>query len=404
MNTKTNNKDAVVDYCVNAITDICKNIGPREPGSKEELAAFEYFAKDIKENKWADSVTLEEFSVAPKAFMSFSKIIPILILAGIILYLLHPVFLTIFAVSALVIVFFEFLLYKPFLDPLFKKATSHNLIAIKRAKGEIKKRIIFSGHVDCAYEWTVFRKFGPIVNVLGIAISAVGAIVSLIISIITLINKPDSVLVPFLIMLIFIPGYVSLFFFSNYKRIVPGANDNLTGSAGSVALLKYLKDEGIEYENTEVQAVLMGSEEAGLRGAKAWAKKYAAEYNDPQVETVFIGLETFRDIEHLYNYVKDLTGTVKHHPKAIALIDKVANKLYGKPFKHASVYVGASDSAAVTQGGICAGAIAAMDPAPARYYHTREDNEDNLSPECISKCMDVVIELVETFNKDGLDS
>ena len=395
-------RDATVDYSIKSITAICTEIGPREPGSEQERKALDYYAKDIKDNNWADSVDYQEFEVAPKAFMSFSKIVPILMGIGLLAFFISPIFLSIFALAGLVIVFFEFVLYKPFVDRFMKKSKSHNLIAIKKAKGEIKKRIIFSGHIDSAYEWTVFRKFGPIVNVLGLVLAFIGSVASLIVGIVLTINGSSSLL-PYFLLLFFLPGYLCLFAFSNFKRVVPGANDNLTGCAGSVALLKYLKEEGLEFENTEVQAVLMGSEEAGLRGAKAWTKKYSKEYNDPHVETVFIGLETFRDIDHIYNYVKDLSGTIKHNSKAIALIDKVALALYGKTFKHASVYIGASDAAAVTQGGMCAGAIAAMDPAPARYYHTREDDENNLSPECIAKCMDIVITLVKNFEKDGLN-
>ena len=55
----------------------------------------------------------------------------------------------------------------------------------------------------------------------------------------------------------------------NKNRIVDGANDNLSGCYMGIAILKALKDNGIELENTEVGVILTGSEEAGLRGAKS---------------------------------------------------------------------------------------------------------------------------------------
>ena len=40
--------------------------------------------KDIVDNGWADKTTIEEFEVSPKAFMVLSKIIPVLLVIGII--------------------------------------------------------------------------------------------------------------------------------------------------------------------------------------------------------------------------------------------------------------------------------------------------------------------------------
>ena len=59
-----------------------------------------------------------------------------------------------------------------------------------------------------------------------------------------------------------------MYWFSNTKKVVDGANDNLTACYMAMAALKTLKDEGIEFENTEVCVLLTGSEEAGLRGPK----------------------------------------------------------------------------------------------------------------------------------------
>jgi Zn-dependent M28 family amino/carboxypeptidase len=159
-----------------------------------------------------------------------------------------------------------------------------------------------------------------------------------------------------------------------------------------------MKEAGLSFENTEVIALVTGSEEAGLRGAKYFAKKHLEELT--KIPTVFISLETFRDIDYLENYTRDLSGTVKHHPKVIELIDKAAVKLFGKPLKHSSVFLGASDAAAITQAGIPAGAIAAMDPSPASYYHTRKDSCENLSPECFSKGLRLALTIAYIYDKE----
>ena len=64
------------------------------------------------------------------------------------------------------------------------------------------------------------------------------------------------------VQLVWIPSYISILFFTHWKLVVPGANDNLTGCVNAMAVMKYLSDNGIRFENTEVRAVLTGSEEA----------------------------------------------------------------------------------------------------------------------------------------------
>lgn len=80
----------------------------------------------------------------------------------------------------------------------------------------------------------------------------------------------------------------------NEKRVVDGANDNLTGCYMGIAILKALKDEGIELENTEVGVILTGSEEAGLRGSKAWCEAHQGEFQD--VPTFIVSYDTIHDL------------------------------------------------------------------------------------------------------------
>ncbi len=392
---KESQKNAT-DYSMNAIKYICSSLPPRESGSDGERQAQEYLKDEIAANDWADSVVIEEFPVASKAFMAFSKIIPALLVVGLLFYALKVVWAPlVMCVISLIIFIAEFGLYKQFLDPFYKSTTSSNLIAVKNPQKPAAKRIIFSGHSDAAYEWTIFNKFGKGIFIGGLVLAIVGILMTLALSIVSIFTSFKLWML--IIMLCFLPGYIALFFFSNYKKVVPGANDNLTGSLAAVSVLKYLKEAGIEYEDTEVMALITGSEEAGLRGAKAFAAAHKKECHD--IPTTFIGLETFRDLEHMTNYVRDLSGTVKHHPEAIALIDKAAEIVFGKPLPHGSVFLGASDSAAITQAGIKAGAIAAMDPGPALYYHTRKDNSDNLSPECFEKGLELTLTILDLYAK-----
>ena len=62
----------------------------------------------------------------------------------------------------------------------------------------------------------------------------------------------------------------------NEKRIVDGANDNLTGCYIGIAVLKALQDEGIELENTELAVVNCGSEELVSAAQRLGARRIRA--------------------------------------------------------------------------------------------------------------------------------
>ena len=145
---------STVDYMVEKITDIVENIGPRAPGSKEELKAQESMGEDLK--KWADEIAIEEFTVNRQAFMGFIPFTVAMAIGATVLYWLnYPLVGFILTILGIIPLVLEFLMYRRFIDVLFKGHPSHNLIATKKPTGEIKKRIIFIGHADSQYEWTL---------------------------------------------------------------------------------------------------------------------------------------------------------------------------------------------------------------------------------------------------------
>ena len=68
----------------------------------------------------------------------------------------------------------------------------------------------------------------------------------------------------------------------------------------------------------------------------------------------------------------------------------------------AKVFFGAPDAAAVKQGGLCAATLAAMDPTPSRYYHTRTDTADNLDLKTLEAGIDVLLETAFLYDAKGL--
>jgi Zn-dependent M28 family amino/carboxypeptidase len=185
--------------------------------------------------------------------------------------------------------------------------------------------------------------------------------------------------------------------FSDYKQVVDGANDNLSANMVAMAVVKAMHEDGLALENTEIGILFTGSEEAGLRGAKAFAKKHAEEMKD--VPTAIINLETLRDMKYLSILKKDINMTVKNDPDVERLILK-AGKNLGYDIPLGRVELGATDAAAFTQAGMKATTLAAMAHELEDYYHTRRDTWDNMNPEVMSNALDICIEAAELFDKN----
>lgn len=406
--------DSNVNYTLKEIKNVIKKYGPRESASEACYNAQKHMAKEL--DQFSDEVHFEEFKTAPHAFLHFTKItaaaIFIAAIAGFVVgFVTGNWFISnilIFAVTflGLFATVMEFLLYKEFFDPLYKQHTGRNLVATRKPTGEVKRRIVVSGHCDSAYEWFWIYKTGAVGFKIGlfgaIGFSILACIFSLV-SIILYATGSESPFIQYSFYLNFaeIIFMIPLYTFSNFNRVVPGANDNLTGTYGAICTLRMLEEAGVNLENTEVVALVTDGEECGLRGARAWAKAHKDEIQNSGVETIFVGADTLTDLKDMCVYNRDMTGLVQHD-KGVSRLVKEAGADAGVEMEYSSVYFGASDAAAVTQQGLKATCIAAMDPAPARYYHTRTDSYDILQPEAIKAGYKVMLSSVLKFDEEGL--
>lgn len=412
MVTKVSTSQSTMKYIADEIKYVCQTYKNRAPGTKSERDAQRHFKSELE--KWADSVEVEDFDLHPAAFMGWIPFAGITSIISVALFwltgqsdsVLLPIIatvLTAFSTSCFVL---EFLLYKRYVDFLFPKKVSTNVMARRSPSGEVKRRIIFGGHADAAYEWT-YSYYGQIKTLAPVMLGSIGGLIIVtVLNIIWLLQRlftGSFALAGFwkgigIFELALIPFFVLICFFINWRRIVDGANDNLTACYISMAVIKDMAENNERFENTEVCCLISGAEEAGLRGSLAYAERHKKELQE--IETVFIAMDTMNEIGALEVYTQGQTGTVRDSEAVGELITEAGHNC-GIDMPRTGLYPGAIDSEAFTRNGLTAAGFCAVNHNPKTYYHTRKDSWDNINPECIELSLNICKEAAKLFDRNG---
>lgn len=399
-------KDEAAKYMLDEITYIIKNFEKRDPGSKGEKQACEYMAETLKNDCGCDKVKIESFKENPGSFFGWIYFTITFALISIPLFFVFPLASILLITVGFIIMFLQFGLYKKVVDKFFPEKTGHNVTAIKSCTGEVKRRIMFNGHPDACWEWPVNYRFGGVAFELHAIICVLGAMYYLVLSLYRvirygigfgMIDTSSNLFKAALIGLVFVPFMFGLYKLWNKNRVVDGANDNLSGCYMGIAILKALQDEGISFENTEVGVIISGSEEAGLRGSKAWCEAHKGDFDD--VPTFIYSYDTIHDPKFLMTNYRDLNATVKADKDVSDLFMEAAKEL-DIPCQKGMVppLGGATDSAAFAQAGMRATGITGLNHALEDYYHTRRDTYDNMNLEGLAGCYAVSVKVLEMFD------
>lgn len=386
------------------LVKICEEAGPREPGSEAEGKAAEIVQKEFQ--KHCDRVHVEPFQLAPKGFLSFTVLSPLFVLIGIPFYWLYPIVSCCLCVLSMFIFYMQFLRYAEFVDFLYPKKTSRNVIGEIDPRKEWKQTLMFSAHIDSAYQFNfnlyMPRAFDyvhvgmPILLVLFTLLSFAFYLSSWVFSVPrTAFDYSGAILAA-----IIVPTAMMLFFFKT-KWAVMGANDNLSGIAILQGLAESLgsRKETVA-DHTKVLLVAFGSEEAGLRGAKRWIKRYREDLKSrPFFFVNFDGVAKSDDIHVIH---REKTLGVVYNPEVVEMVVKAAETV-GVKLECRELPFGATDGSAIVQGGFSNGAsIEAMDidkPEVKQWYHTINDTADEVEPEALELARKLSMEVVQMVDE-----
>jgi len=370
--------------------------GPRLAG----YTASQNAAEDLYQSAdFADKREIEEFSVHSGAFMGWIRILVVCYLgAAILLWFGLPWISVILVLISLAILVFQFFLYYHFIDFLYPKRKGRNVIASVLPKGEVKKRIIVSGHHDSAHVFNFFIHQPKLYNLRvtgGIALILFLLVVSIVAWVFPgfILNLPLRILAS--------AGFIltgQMWFFSG-KNGTPGAGDNLVSSVMAFEIARFFKTNPLE--NTEVIALSFDAEEEGLRGARAYANKHAEDFQN--VETILLNVDCPYELKELFFLTSDINGSVAMSEElAKELVEIAHQKNYPAVHKQIAFLTGGTDAGELAKKGVKATTLMAMpwdNNSRAAVYHTPNDTAENIDPKAIDAAVDIFIEYIRREDK-----
>jgi hypothetical protein len=403
-------------YAFELVETICTEVGPGLPGSSQEWERAAIIRRELELHLGSGNVAVEEFTFAPAAFLRASPIIALFTLiatllnisvgrfTGISSWLAALAALALSVISPLMFIFEGFFGFE-LLDPLFRKKQSINVVGTLRKPGtkDVRRLLILSGHHDSASENTWLRFLGYGFYFLA-GTWFLGFITLLVMSTIQLAGLiagnasivRSGTLGWALLVYPIAPSILFALFLSRGWRnggIVPGAADNLSGSALAVAMCRFLvKNSAYIPDDTEIRFVSFGSEEAGCRGSR----RYVARHLD-ELKRLDARLLNYETIAHPEPFIltSETNGTVKNSPEMVKSVVAAAERA-GVPYKVQSATLGTgSDAGPFSRAGLKATTLVGFRmKQQVAFYHQKWDTPEVLTIEPLLNVLKLTFEWV----------
>ncbi len=380
---------------MNDIAAVTEWFPERKSASESEKGAANYFKERLE--AVSDETKEEEFSVAPVAAFGWIYFTIICAIMSYVTYFFVAFLSVVFIILAVIPCVIQGFLQLPYFDSAYVSRKSQNITATKKCSGETKKRIILVAHVDSA-------PIMPLKNLLGAKGMAVVTGVSAL-SLIYLLAcniahwvylgsmgsgiVTDGYLYAGLVGIIFVPIWISCFFMFGTKKVSSGAADNLSGCFVALSILETMQNQDIVLDNTEIQVVITGAEECGMRGSAAWCEAHKEESKE---NTIVIVLDTFREPNKFGLNCRELYGAVAMDKVLVEEVATIAEGIGISCEKRKCAY-GATDATTFRRAGYRAVALTASSPL-AEYIHSESDVAFNLNPQALLDAMRIVAEVI----------
>jgi len=375
------------------IEDIISRFGGRYFGSEQEKQA-QHYTKEILE-QYCDKTEIVPFDSALEAHFQSLKIFCAVYVLSLIIFQFSITAAAIISLANTILFLGHFVTYRHWLDFLFKKKISYNVIGDIEPEGNATSTIIISGHIDSVKEFKWWYKLKHLGAILSIAAGVLFPLLTIFMLAAVFINAPW---LQYIWLFFVVTSPILIVYFNMHgDEVVHGALDNLTGVAMAVEMAKVFSKDKLK--NTRIRCISFGSEEAGLRGAFAYAKANKKQLIEEHA--FMINLDTIKDLEHLTIGTRETNTLVKFKPQHIARMEE-SFKAINVGYKKLPLDVGASDASVFSIMGLPALSLIGMmseklDPC----YHTRLDNLEHLDGKAMEAMKEVLIHFIKKWDNDA---
>jgi len=353
-------------------------------------------------NKYCDSVRIENFDIHPKAFLGFFKVVVIIyILSSFLLYFDYIVISAIGYLLGTLIVLGESMFYWEILEPFYKKMNGYNVIGTIEPTGELKQQIILSGHHDSAHEFR-FLAHHQKLYAFRIMMAMMTMFTVLVLSWIWVYYRfkigVDPVFITYMRYGVF-AGLIfvaPMYFFISQKG-TPGAGDNMIATAIVIKIAELFKKAGEKnrhiLKNTRLVILSFDAEEAGLRGARAFAKQHKGELLT--IPTYNFNIDSIYNLRELQFLTTDINSIVRLSKKMAVECKEIAKKLgYRTRLFAITPGGGATDAAEFAKIGVESTSLIGMPTNLIRdgmVYHTLKDKVEYIEPAAVEATLKIAL-------------
>ncbi|MCX7767667.1 MAG: M20/M25/M40 family metallo-hydrolase, partial [Flavobacteriales bacterium] len=301
---------------------ILNRFGPRRAGSPAERQAQEWLAAYLSDIPGVN-VKLQEFRAPLRAKFASSRLIwPLFWLSLGLAFIGNSPFAAFsLAFPTAVAFFLHFVSYRHILDFLYRRHSSLNVFASLEPLEPPCQTIILSGHMDSTPEfiwWYLLGQFSASWMVLSGALLILWPLHLLILLLGQISFSGPHLLFSGILYSLAAAGGVP-FVFIHGRRVVPGAQDNLSGVACALAVFEGMARNGPLRRSRLVMASF-GAEETGLRGSHHFVRQ--ALHHFPEGQIINLNLDGILLNGHLNFITAEPSIWVRHHKE---LIQRVRN-------------------------------------------------------------------------------
>jgi hypothetical protein len=338
---------------------------------------------------FADTATKEHFTLHKGAFLGWIRILVAFYLLGVVaLWFSLPLVTAILILVGLLILVGQFFLYLPVIDRLYPKKTGCNVIGTIEPNDVVRQQIIVSGHHDSARIFHFFLHQPALYNLRvtgGIALIVAAFLVALVQLFTT---WPTFDLVSTIVLSIGFLLTGQMWFFAS-KQGTPGAGDNLIASSMAMEIGRHFQQHPLKH--TRIVVASFDAEEEGLRGARAYAKAHAAEFD--ALPTTLLNVDCPYHLDDLFFLTSDINGSVALSTELADELVAVA-KAKGYPATHQPIafLTGGTDAGELAKKGVKATTLIGMpwsNNSRSSVYHTPNDTVDKIEPAIVEATLDI---------------